>query len=64
MTPMPDPEPSYSSDDVFVSVDDLGRNEYHHRPCGKVWYEKADDHSPNWCPGCGEELFTDELRVP
>lgn len=54
---MTEPKPSASSDDVFVAIDDLGRTEYHHRDCGKVWYEKQGVESPNYCPNCGEGLF-------
>ena len=35
---------------------------YHHNECGKVWQEKPDDHTPNYCPGCGDELTEEVFR--
>lgn len=34
---------------------------YECRQCGHCWYEDCDATDyPEYCPGCGEELFDDE----
>lgn len=51
---------THASDRVFVDVNDLGNTKFTDRECGKIWMEKQGDNSPNYCPGCGRELFSDE----
>lgn len=50
-------QPTAASDRVLVDINEIGNTEFYHVDCGKVWYEKQGDNSPNYCPGCGKPLF-------
>lgn len=49
---------------IFVGQDESNAyTTYHHNNCGKFWEEKSDDHLPNYCPGCGDDLEDGDFRA-
>ena len=42
---------------LFVSSRDDEHSEFFDRACGEVWYGRKSDSVPEYCPGCGRELF-------